>query len=260
MGKNCTGGSPSTHPASLAESPSMGSRRGAARLHPSCSHHCITFTCAARADWSFPRGSIAGSGRDSAVPIQAAMPWGSCATTCLGRQKYSTALQEEGEQLWFSKFSPPIQPWFCPQWRLVHSLWGAFAVHSHTHTAKLGYEPSAENENLHPLVIPKQCIRMVSLIKAGFSPTAMSAVPHAAAHTESSVTSFMPCYPMLISSSHGSSLAECFRFTNLPVAKLNASIPAVHKSLLSEHGYCSLFCFSSINSLSLRACLSSTSN
>jgi len=92
---------------------------------------------------------------------------------------------------------------------------------------------------------------MISLIKAGFIPIAMPAVPHAAAHTESSVTSFIPCYPTLISSSHGSSLAECFRFTNLPDAQLNASIPAEHRSLLSKHGYCSLFCFSSCHSLSV---------
>ena len=51
----------------------------------------------ARAHRSFARGSIAGSGQDSAVPIQAAMPWGSCATTCLGRRKHSTMPQEEGE-------------------------------------------------------------------------------------------------------------------------------------------------------------------
>ena len=29
----------------------MGSRRGAARLHPFWSHSCIAFTCAPRADW-----------------------------------------------------------------------------------------------------------------------------------------------------------------------------------------------------------------
>ena len=79
----------------------------------------------------------------------------------------------------------------------------------------------------------------------------MAGIPQAGAHAENSVTSFMPCYPMLISSSHGSSLAECFRFTNLPDAQLNASIPAEHKSLLSKHGYCSLFCLSSCHSLSV---------
>ena len=45
---------------------------------------------------------------------------------------------------------------------------GGSAVHSPTRMAVLGSEPSAENENPHPLVIPKQCIRMISLIKAGF--------------------------------------------------------------------------------------------
>lgn len=155
MGKNCTGGSPSRHPASLADSPSMGSKRDAARLHPSCSHHCIAFTSAARADRSFPRGSIAGSGWDSAVPIQAAMPWGSCATTCLGGKNIPQRCRKRGSSCGF------LSSLLLPSCGSAHSSgWcthcgGAFAVHSPTHTAKLGYEPSAENKNLHPLVIPK---------------------------------------------------------------------------------------------------------
>ena len=47
---------------------------------------------------------------------------------------------------------------------------------------------------------------------------AMVGVPQAGAHTENSITSFMPCYPILIFSSPGSSLAEYFQFTNLPNA------------------------------------------
>lgn len=67
-----------------------------------------------------------------------------------------------------------------------------------------------------------------------FTAIAMPAIPQAAAHTESSITAFMPHYPMLISSS---SLAECFRFTNVPEAQLNASTPDEHKLLLSKRVY-----------------------
>jgi len=51
-------------------SPWMRSKRYAARLHPFLTHSWIAFTCAPRADQSFPRCSISGWGRDSAVPKQ----------------------------------------------------------------------------------------------------------------------------------------------------------------------------------------------
>lgn len=67
---------------------------------------------------------------------------------------------------------------------------------------------------------------VLTLVRTDFIAIAMSAVPQAAAHRKQR-TSLMPHCPMLISSSCGSSLAECFRFTNLPEAQLNTSIPDV---------------------------------
>ena len=50
------------------------------RLHPFQSHHWIAFTCAPRADGgSFPRCSISGWGRDSAVPGCSLSLLGKCA-------------------------------------------------------------------------------------------------------------------------------------------------------------------------------------
>jgi len=42
--------SPGREPSSVAVSPQMGSRRGAARLHPFWSHRWIAFSCAPVAD------------------------------------------------------------------------------------------------------------------------------------------------------------------------------------------------------------------
>mgnify|MGYP001858667425 CR=1 FL=1 len=51
------------------------------------------------------------------------------------------------------------------------------------------------------------------LIKQILFAIAVAGVLQAGAHAENSVASFMPYYPVLFSSSPGSSLAEYFRFT-----------------------------------------------
>ena len=53
--------SPERDPSSVAVSPSTGSRRGGARLHPFQSHRWIAFTCAPTAD------SVLASGDQSEV-------------------------------------------------------------------------------------------------------------------------------------------------------------------------------------------------